>query len=168
MIFSEINLLRLIWTMRFPLTILIQLLTQFTEHIITAAKESIPNKTVFIRPNEPEWINSNIKRKIRQRKRLFRRVKRINSQYAWYKFRKKRKEVTENIRQAKRNYYDKLALDLQRLPSSCRSWYKTLSKFLKCDSAQQTIPILEKNGLIESDQDKTEVLNDYFLFNSLP
>ena len=75
-----------------------------TEHIITAAQESIPNKTVFIRPNEPEWINSNIKRQIRQRKRLFRRVKRINSQYAWYKFRRKRNEVTENIRQAKRNY----------------------------------------------------------------
>ena len=33
-----------------------------TEHIITAAKESIPNKTVFIRPNEPKWIHSNIKR----------------------------------------------------------------------------------------------------------
>ena len=138
-----------------------------TEHIITAAKESIPNKTVFIRPNEPEWINSNIKRQIRQRKRLFRRAKRINSQYAWYKFRRKRNEVTENIRQAKRNYYDKLALDLQRLPSSCRSWYKTASKFLKYDSAQQNIPILEiENGLIESDQDKTEVLNDFFIQQS--
>ena len=66
-----------------------------SEHIITAAKESIPNKTVFIRPNKPEWINSNIKRQIRQRKRLFRRAKRINSQYAWYKFRRKRNEVTE-------------------------------------------------------------------------
>lgn len=33
-----------------------------TEYIITAAKETIPNKTVFIRPNEPEWMNSNIKR----------------------------------------------------------------------------------------------------------
>ena len=138
-----------------------------TEHIITAAKESIPNKTVFIRPNEPEWINSNIKRHIRQRKRLFRRAKRINPQYAWYIFRRKRNEVTENIRQAKRNYYDKLALDLQRLPSLCRSWYKIASKFLKYDSAQQTIPILETdNGLIESDQDKTEVLNDYFIQQS--
>ena len=58
-------------------------------------------------------------------------------------------------------------MDLQRLPSSCRSWYKTASKFLKYDSAQQTIPILETdNGLIESDQDKTEVLNDYFIQQS--
>ena len=45
-----------------------------TEHIITAAKESVPYKTMFIRPNEPEWINSNIKLQIRQRKRLFRRA----------------------------------------------------------------------------------------------
>ena len=139
-----------------------------TGHIITAAKESIPNKTVFIGPNDPEWINSNIKRQIRQLKRSFRRAKRINSHYAWYKFRRKRNEVIENIRQAKRNYYDKLALDydLQRLPSSCR-WYKTAFKFLKYDSAQQTIPILETdNGLIESDQDKTEVLNDFLIQQS--
>lgn len=58
-------------------------------------------------------------------------------------------------------------MDLQRLPSSSKSWFKTASKFLKYDSAQQTIPILEtENGLIESDHDKTEVLNDFFIQQS--
>ena len=80
---------------------------------------------------------------------------------------KERNDVTDNIRQAKRNYYDKLTLDPQRLASSCRSWYKIASIFLKYDSAQQTIPVLEtENGLIESDQEKTKVLNDFCIQQS--
>ena len=46
---------------------------QFSDSIMQAASESIPNKTVTIRPSEPSWINSNIKRNIRQRKRLFKK-----------------------------------------------------------------------------------------------
>ena len=32
-----------------------------TQHILTAAKDTILNKKVTIRPNEPEWMNSKIK-----------------------------------------------------------------------------------------------------------
>lgn len=58
----------------------------------------------------------------------------------------------------------KIASDLQHTPSSSRAWFKTASKFLKYDSGQQTIPTLEtEKGLIESEQEKTEVLNDHFI-----
>ena len=50
-----------------------------TAHITTAAKEAVPNKIVYIRPSEPEWMNSNLKRQIRQCKRLFRHAKRVNT-----------------------------------------------------------------------------------------
>lgn len=155
------------WDNALSLNNLNEITDKITEHIITAAKETVPNKTVFIRPNEPDWINSNIKRQIRQRKRLFRHAKRINSEYAWSKFRKKRNEVTKQIRQTKKLYFDKLATDLHRLPSSSRAWFKTASNFLKYDSGKPTIPTLEtENGIIESDQDKAEVLNDFFIQQS--
>ena len=54
-----------------------------TESIINAAKHSIPNKTVTVRPSEPQWINSQIKREIRKRKRLFRKAKRKNTPIVW-------------------------------------------------------------------------------------
>lgn len=61
----------------------------------------------------------------------------------------------------------KIASDLQHTPSSSRAWFKTASKFLKYDSGQQTIPTLEtEKGLIESEQEKTEVLNDHFIDQS--
>ena len=64
-----------------------------TESIINAAKHSIPNKTVTVRPSEPQWINSHIKREIRKRKRLFRKAKRKNTSTVWTKFKEKRNEV---------------------------------------------------------------------------
>ena len=39
-----------------------------TEEILDLCKQCIPNKNILIRPSEPKWINSNIKRKIRTRK----------------------------------------------------------------------------------------------------
>ena len=58
-----------------------------TDTIINSAKASIPNKTVIIRPTEPKWINSYIKRQIRQRKRLFKTTKMVKTEAAWTKFR---------------------------------------------------------------------------------
>ena len=52
---------------------------QLSEVIIQSAREAIPNKTVTIRPLEPQWINSNIKRNKRQRKRLYKKAKRLNT-----------------------------------------------------------------------------------------
>lgn len=75
---------------------------KFTDSIITAAKASIPNKTVTIRPTEPDWINAHIKREIRKRKRAFRNAKRKNTVTSWNKFKRKRNEVTLMIRNAKK------------------------------------------------------------------
>ena len=66
---------------------------KITDSVINAAKESIPNKTVTIRPPKPQWINSQIKREIRKRKRLFRNAKRTNTDAHWNKFKQKRNEV---------------------------------------------------------------------------
>ena len=59
-----------------------------TDAIINAAKTSIPNKYVNIRPNDVPWFQSNIRKLIRQRKRLHKKAKTINSDLAWAIFRK--------------------------------------------------------------------------------
>ena len=80
---------------------------QFSDSIMLAARDSIPNKTVIFRPSEPSWINSNIKRNIRQRKRLYKKAKRIDT---GEQFKRKRNDVNALIRTAKTKY--KLANDL--------------------------------------------------------
>ena len=138
-----------------------------TSNIINAAKESIPNMTVTIRPKEPERINAKIKTAIRQRKRFFQKAKRLNTNQAWNKFKSQRNKVTALVREQKKQYFEKLAEDLRRNSSSSKSWYKTASKFFMYDSNQQDIPPLETdNGLIEADPEKAEALNDFFVKQS--
>lgn len=138
-----------------------------TNQIIIAARDTIPNMNVIIRPNEPEWINTNLKKQIRQRKRLFRKAKRTNNVQAWNKFKAKRNEVTRQLRERKRYYFEKLASDLRDNSTNSKSWYKTAAKFLLHDSNQRNVPVLEtETGLIEDDLAKVEVLNNFFVKQS--
>lgn len=136
-----------------------------TETIINAAKQSIPNRTVTIKPHEPQWINSNIKRLIRQRKRLFKLAKRVNNEHAWNRFRQKRNAVTSIIRQAKKQYNESLANELKLNEHNSKLWYKISAQFLSSPSKPtcKTIPFLEtENSFVETDTEIAEVLNNYF------
>lgn len=138
-----------------------------TKTIIEAAKESIPNKIITVRPNEPEWITSNIKQQIRKRKRLFRYAKRNNNENAWRHFKQKRNQVTDLIRRAKKQYFDKLSMDLKTSSTNSKTWHKISSKFLKFDSNQAPIPCLETDDdIIENDLEKANLLNKHFIEQS--
>ena len=155
------------WGFISPVNNLNEIAIKVTDLIIKAAKESIPNKTVKIRPNEPQWINSFIKRQIRQRKRLFRIPKRVKSEHAWTKFKQKRNSVTAIIRQAKKNYNDKLANELRHNEHNSKLWYKVSSEFLKTSSHSGSIPYLEiNNEIAETEAEKAEILNYYFASQS--
>ena len=52
---------------------------KFTDSIMSGAKDYILNKSVTIRPLEPHWINSQIKRESRKMKRSFSKAKRNNT-----------------------------------------------------------------------------------------
>lgn len=136
---------------------------EFSKEIMQAAKETIPNKTVTIRPSEPQWLNGYVKRQIRQRKRLFKIAKRKNTDTSWQKFRQKRNEVVATIRNAKKSYNDKLVTDLISNSTSSKKWFKLTSQLLTTNSDKKPIPFLETNDTIaETDSDKAEILNNFF------
>ena len=56
--------------------------------VTSIAKECTPNRCIKVKPSEPPWINSTIKRNIRKRKRAYRKVKRTNLVSDWNKFKK--------------------------------------------------------------------------------
>ena len=62
----------------------------FTNHTLQLAKECIPNKLVRIRPADPPWLTSYIKRFICKRKRAYRKAKRTDLAIHWEKFDAKR------------------------------------------------------------------------------
>ena len=74
---------------------------KITDHITHISKTCIPNRQTRIRPDEPVWINSNIKRYIRKRKRAYKKAKGSNNNHLWQKFRHLRNTVIDMIRKSK-------------------------------------------------------------------
>ena len=122
------------------------------------------SKTVTIRPSEPQWINSHIKREIRKSKRLFRKAKQNNTATHWTKCKQKRNEVTVLVRDAKKEYSDKLTNDLKNTNSNPKRWHKIVNKIISPQRTEHSqIPFLEvDNEVIESDHEVAVALNTFF------
>lgn len=133
-----------------------------TSHIISIAKECIPNKTIRIRPSDPPWITSYIKHYIRKRKRAYRKAKRTSSSIMWTKFRKLRNKVVALIRDSKNSFYDGISNKLKSNNLTSRDWWTVLKKVISPTSSS-VIPPLESNGSIFTEElDKANILNQFF------
>ena len=130
--------------------------------VTAIAKECIPNRCIKIKPSEPPWITTDIKRNIRKRKRAYKKVKRTNSESDWKKFKTLRNKVVQNIRDSKKLFYDKISTKLTSENLSSKDWWTTLKTFIAPNS-KTSIPPLEFNDTIYTeDNDKANVLNSFF------
>ena len=124
--------------------------------------ECIPNKTVRIRPSDPPWITTAIRKLIRKRKRAYHKAKQIDTPRLWNKFKKLRNKVIESIRLSKQQYLDQLSSKLKSNTLSSKDWWSTLKSFIT-PKTKSSIPTLEKDGHIYSDDtDKANLLNNFF------
>ena len=133
-----------------------------TDHINSLTAECVPNRSVRIRPSDPPWITTAIRKLIRKRKRAYRKATQQNNLRLWSKFRKIRNKVVDSIRQSKQQYVDHLSNKLKSESLSSKDWWSTLKAFITT-SQNSSVPTLEKDGNIYSDEtDKANVLNNFF------
>ena len=136
--------------------------SNITNHLNALTAECIPNKTVRIRPSDPPWITTAIRKLIRKRKRAYQKAKQINTPRLWNNFKKKRNKVIESIRQSKQQFLDQLSGKLKSKPLSSKDWWSTLKTFIS-PTSKSSVPTLEKDGHIYSDDtDKANLLNNFF------
>ena len=133
-----------------------------SNHILLIAKECIPNKVVTIKPSDPPWLTTHIKRFIRKRKRAYRKAKHTNSPAHWIKFKRIRNKTNSMIRESKQSQTDKIANKLKSDSLSSRQWWTTLKYFISPVS-KASLPPLELNGVIYTEeQEKANLLNTFF------
>ena len=135
---------------------------KLSNYITSIAMECIPNRLTRIRPGEPYWISSDIKRLIRKHKRAYRKAKRSGLQHHWNRFKELRNKVINLVRKAKESHKDGIANKLKSESLSSKDWWRTLKSVISPNS-KQYLPSLEHNGIsITEDTDKANVLNDFF------
>ena len=143
---------------------------RITNIIIENVSSTIPYKTITINPQDPAWMTLEIKRKIRQRKRYYRKAKRTNSPQHWLKFKKLRNEIISCIRNTKKEYFDRMILRLRSGNLSPKDWWKALKSFLSPNkSSSKSIPPLVDpitDQFVVDEDEKANVFNSFFASQS--
>ena len=144
------------------------MIRHYTSAIKDGTNRTIPHKMVTIKLHEPPWITNLIKRKIRQRKRLYRKAKNSNSSNHWSRFKRVRNEVIDLIRKSKQKYIDCLSDKLRSGSLSSRDWWKTLKSFISPSSSSSIPPLYDTNNdtIVVDEIEKANLLNSFFASQS--
>ena len=140
----------------------------FTNLLTYVPGKYIPWKEITIRPLDPVWMTSAIKRKIRQRKRAYKKAKKTNSAMHWSNFRKLRNEIISFIRQSKNSHCEMVSNKLRSGQLTSRDWWKTLKSLIKQNTRTSIPPLFDTatDSLVVDDHEKANVLNSFFACQS--
>ena len=103
---------------------------------------------------------------IRKRDRLHTKAKRVNNQDTWTKYRDLRNKVISEIRDAKEAEETRSAAYIRdNANGNPKIWWRIVKEFYKGNASTKNLgqPLLVNGNLIESDSEKANALNDFFV-----
>ena len=136
--------------------------TNIRNSILAIASECIPNKCTTVKPSDPPWITSVLKRQIRKRRRAYRKAKATNQSHRWTKFKRLRNKVTTLIRHCKQQHTDKITQNLKSENLSSKNWWSTLKAFIFPQTHSDIPPLGSNDNVYTNEMDKANLLNDHF------
>ena len=75
--------------------------------IISITTECVPNRNIKVKPSDPPWLTSALKRHIRKRKRAYKKALRSNLDRHWNKFKTLCNKAITMIRDSKQKFFKK-------------------------------------------------------------
>lgn len=138
----------------------------FTKTFFEIAKLCMPVKQVTVSSKDALWLNNNIRTMLKRRNKLYKKAKRTNNVNHWLQFRQYRNYVIEQIRLRKQNYIDEMNENICNSDMfGTKQWWKLVNSFMAQKGMHtDTIPPIMLDGkLYESNQDKANIFNDFFV-----
>ena len=137
----------------------------WTESVITAAKLTVKNKKVTVRPQDKSWYNGYLRRLNRKKLKFFHMAKQNPTPYSWTKFKEARSLYQSELFRVKQEHenakYTQLAEESLR---NSKKWWKLLKSVHRNNDLSDEIPPIEYNGKIYcDDKDKANIFNNYFV-----
>ena len=135
----------------------------FNECILNIMSNFVPNEVKTFRPQEPEWLNSNIKNLLKRQSKVFKRYKKNG-----YKNEDKvlvdqvKKDCQEAIENAKEKYLRDLGAKLADPTTGQKSYWKILNKFLNKCKIPRIPPLFANDKYITDCKEKSDISNDFF------
>ena len=86
--------------------------SNFTDKVLEFTNKHVPNKMIKVRQSDPSWLNNNIKRLLRKKKRLYDKYKHTNNINDFERYKQVRNKVTSEIRKSKSEEVKHLATNI--------------------------------------------------------
>ena len=128
-------------------------LEMFSSSVFSMLNTIAPLKTIKISCDDPSWMNTRIKSKIRMRNREYSKNGKTKK---WRALRKKCKNACD---QAKRNFAEKFVPDLKH--KDPKTWMKSIKKLGKANHERENEPWHFQNEQ-KNDQELTNEIADFF------
>lgn len=138
----------------------------WTTTFLNAARQTIPNKTITVRPQDKEFFSPELRRLRRKKNRVHRKAKRLNTVMTWTEFREIRNEYNLKIKEAKIEAERKQTAELNNTKNvNPKKWWRLAKSFLKKDSNHTSSypPLKVGDTTIHDDKEKAESFNSFFL-----
>ena len=136
-----------------------------TSKILAIAKDTIPNKTVTVRPYDKPWYNNDLRCLNRKKLRCFRKAKKTKKPEDWLHFTEIRTQYQTAVTTAKESETsEKYSLLATNCKSNPKKWWSLLKSVYKNNDIADSIPPIEVDDLIiTDDMAKAETFNNFFL-----
>ena len=137
--------------------------------ILNVMSNFVPNKTIKIKPSEPEWFNREIKNMLKKQNRIYKKYKNNG-------FREvdkvpldlHRKECADTIERSKQNYLLKLGDKLADDSTGQKTYWKIINKVLNKCKIPRIPPLLIADKFVICCKDKVALFNKYFVDQCQP
>ena len=135
----------------------------FTDALMTAAKAAIPLRTISPKINDKPWFNSELKRQIRKRDRLFNIAKKRNTEYDWQRWRQQRNLTTRTNQEFKNSHIQMQVNKLLENKKDPRKFHNILKGIIGRKVHRNIPPLIGQDGTpITDDLEKADIFNRHF------
>ena len=133
-----------------------------TDKVLELTNKHMPNKMIKVRQSDPSWLNNNIKRLLRKKKRLYDKYKHTDNINDCERYKQVRNKVTSEIRKSKSEEVKHLATKLENTNIGQKNWWRTLKQFIKPEQTAGFPPLSHDDKIYSSEREKDEILNTHF------
>ena len=143
--------------------------TFLNDFILNVMKNYVPNGKKTYRPRDPDWMNENIKKKLRKQSKLFKNYK--NSGYNEDQKKKLddfRAVCTEAIRKTKNTYLKTQGNKLADPKLARKTYWKIINKFLNKCKIPRIPPLFVNSNFVLNCKEKAKIFNDFFAAQCTP
>ena len=139
------------------------------ETILNIMSTFIPNKKITIKPSEPEWVNGEIKNKLRKQNRMYKKFKSHGfKEVDRISLDLHRKECNDAIEKSKNNYLLNLGNKMADKNIGQKAYWKIVNNLLNKCKAPRIPPLLIAAKIVSSCKEKASHFNNFFTSQCQP